>query len=98
MGQLVDEKKESPSSDEAAEERVELGASNNQPGGLMPPHQVYIETPMAPPDMIGIENQMQSISIGMPDNGDESENYDQSLENGSAPIKLFVGQVSSKDC
>lgn len=91
--QNVDEKKENPPSDEVVEEGGDVDGSNES--GLPPPHQVYIETPVAAPDLHGLENQLQSVSIGAAEDAENAEAFGEGIENGGTPVKLFVGQVRS---
>lgn len=75
----------------------------------MPPQQVYINNGMPPPDMVGLENQLRTMSMGHPSEqprGPEeglNDEYDDDGDNDEEtsdedPLKLFVGQVRHKLC
>jgi hypothetical protein len=96
----VDEKKESPS----AEGYIPHDPAMHAPLPLMngmPPSQVYVNTAMGYHGMMGIETQFQSL--GMSDAHDSSNHEDSEGNDGTGegsneddPVKLFIGQVSTK--
>lgn len=68
----------------------------------IPPQQVYVGSPVVPPDMSGLDNQFQAMGMSHVDHGEELEDHEGSDEhaddgdNDEDPMKLFVGQVRMK--